>query len=375
MNRSRAAVALLLIATQLAACTRLAPSAPRRPQPAESLPEPSRSAQSAGPAVRTVSAAARATTAQLGVQIFWHGVNDPDALRANATRLLDYVVGLGANSVGITFPISVDGARPTRVYATPGVTPTPSDLRELVALARERGLRVQLRPLIDEANLKAAVAWRGSIEPRSVSGWFTSYTNLLVPFLEAAQESGADVFVIGSELDSLVRYESQWRAVVVRARTLFRGRLAYADNWGSWATGRPTVPGVEPGVDAYPKLGVDDSSSTAKITRAWTAWFGNRPADLTRTVVQEIGIAATSGAYHGPAAWPRGHETLRPDIQIRWFAGACAAARSLHLAGIYFWTLDAWADPANAAGYDVGSFIGRGDQAIKECFANGWPSR
>jgi hypothetical protein len=151
--------------------------------------------------------------------------------------------------------------------------------------------------------------------------------------------------------------------------------LAYAENWGAWATGRPGVPGVEPGVDAYPKLGLPDSATVAQITEAWTAWLRKRPEGLSDTVIQEIGIAGTPGAYRQPSAWPRDHQTVAPQVQIRWFAGACAAAKSLNLAGIYFWTLDAWADPADAAGYDVGSFIGRGDQAIKECFASGWPGR
>lgn len=392
MNRRLIAVAAILT-TQLAACGSLAPhipqSQPQVPQnPSQSQapdqaqsqshsPEsqPAPATASVPPGVRPVPSVAQRTPAQLGVQIFWHEVNEPAQIRANADRLLDYVAGLGANTVGITFPIYTDGAKPTRVYTKAGVTPTPSDLRTVIGLARARGLRVLIRPLIDEANLNKDGVWRGSIKPSDAGAWFTSYGKILMPFLTAAQEAQADSFVVGSELDSLVRYQDQWRMTVSAASSVFKGQLIYADNWGAWATGRPGVPGTETGLDAYPQLGLTDAASVAQITSAWEAWLRKRPAGLDRTTFQEIGIAAAPGAYQRPAGWPSEKQTVTPRIQINWFAGACAAAKSLHMAGIYFWTLDAWADPANAGGYNAGSFIGRGDQAIKECFASGWPGQ
>jgi hypothetical protein len=155
---------------------------------------------------------------------------------------------------------------------------------------------------------------------------------------------------------------------------VFTGQLSYADNWDEWATGRPLVAGAAPGLDAYPQLHLTDSATVAQIADAWAGWFRKRPADLTSTVVQEVGITATPGAYRQPAAWGVAGQTVAPQIQVKWFAGACAAVKSLHLTGIYFWNLDAWAEPAKAA-KDPGSFIGRGDTAIKECFAAGWPGQ
>jgi hypothetical protein len=369
-------IAVALLATQLAACGSLAPhlpaSAARTPVSAPQSQPVTATPSTVAPAS---PASVPATTAELGVQIYWHEVNGPEQVRANAVRLLDYIVGLGANSVGITFPIYTDGAKPTRVYTTAGVTPTPGDLRTVIGLARARGLRVLVRPLIAEVNLKGAGVWRGSIKPSNVDGWFTSYGKTLLPYLTAAQEARADGFVVGSELDSLVKYQDRWRTTVAEADRIFTGRLIYADNWGVWATGRPGVPGTESGLDAYPQLHLSDAATVAQIAAAWKKWLLKRPQGLERTTIQEIGIAAVTGAYKLPASWPGDGQTVTPQVQIRWFAGACAAAKSLHLAGIYFWTLDAWADPANAAGYDAGSFIGRGDQAIKECFASGWPGR
>ncbi len=379
MKRRAAACALVALAGLLSACSQLGPSIPSEQPAAPGAPAgaaASGSAASPSAAVRQVSAASKATKAQLGIQIYWHDVNDPYAVKGNADRLFDYVVGLGANSVGISFPIFTDGARPTKVYTKTGVTPTPASLRVVIGEARARGLRVMIRPIIDETNIKnSAGAWRGSIKPVSMTAWFASYRRTLTPFLTVAQAGHADTFVIGSELDSLVSQSTSWKTLQAAASSVFRGRLAYADNWGRWATGRPGVSGPELGVDAYPQLKLSDSATTAQIADAWTGWLQENPTNLTSTVIQEVGIAATAGAYKDPVAWGSTSDRLAPKIQSKWFAGACDAARTLHMSGIYFWNLDAWADPAKASSYTSTSFIGRGDSAIKDCFAKGWPGQ
>jgi len=105
--------------------------------------------------------------AQLGVQVYWHTSGSAEDVRTAADRVLNYIVGLGANSVGLTFPIYTDGVHPTRVYTVSGSTPDPASLGIVITEAAARGLRITLRPLIDEANIKDAQGdWRGTIQPR-----------------------------------------------------------------------------------------------------------------------------------------------------------------------------------------------------------------
>jgi hypothetical protein len=113
----------------------------------------------------------------------------------------------------------------------------------------------------------------------------------------------------------------------------------------------------------------------AQLTDAWNGWLHNRSSTtLAGTVLQEVGIAATTGAYAHPATWAEPGMKVIPSIQINWFAAACQAARDQHMAGIYYWDVDSNADPANpaTATIDAGTIIGRGDQSIKACFAAGW---
>jgi hypothetical protein len=110
-----------------------------------------------------------------------------------------------------------------------------------------------------------------------------------------------------------------------------------------------------------------------ELTAAWVSWLYSQPESaLRRTVLQEVGIAAVSGAYREPAQPAPSGATLDVAIQIKWFAAACAAAKQTRMAGIYFYDVNSTDRPASAVGYDAGSFIGRGDRVIETCFASGW---
>jgi hypothetical protein len=157
------------------------------------------------------------------------------------------------------------------------------------------------------------------------------------------------------------------------AAGIYHGELDYGDNWTSWQEGQSYAPAAHIGVDAYPDVNLPDSASVAQLTTAWENWLEHRSSStLQNTVLQEVGIAAASGSYHHPAAWAEAGHTPVSAIQINWFTAACDAAQSLGLPGIYFWDVDSYAEPSKGATSDTGAFIGRGDQAIKACFASGW---
>jgi hypothetical protein len=320
-----------------------------------------------------VPAAARQLSTDLGVDLYWHTVGSPAAVDASADRLLDYVVGLGANSVAIVFPFFTDGMHPTRVYGTPENTPTPAVLGRVIAAAKARGLRVMVRPLLDEANLVTSGGWRGNIDPPSVDAWFAGYRAFLAPYFEAAEAQHADQFVVGTELDAFIDSSAQWRQVVADGQAVFTGQISYASNWESWARAHVPSPISDVGVDAYPPVHLSDSATVDQLSAAWTSWLRNRSSQvLSRTVIQELGIPAQGGAYQKPNAWGSATAAIKPQIQANWFAAACQSARTLHMRGLYFWMLDSNADPSDASKYPSGSFIGRGDSAIRTCFSQTW---
>lgn len=375
-----------VLSLTLSACAMLAPYTPA----AKSAPlgdvgaSTSSSSSSAGtsaaattsatvPVVK-VSAAAQAETAQLGVQVYWHTTGNASDVRTAADKVLDYVVGLGANSVSLTFPFFTDGVHPTRVYGLASSTPDPTTLAIVIGEAQARGLRVMLRPVLDEANITDSKGdWRGTIQPTSVVSWFTSYRAFLQPYLELAQQQHVAYFVVGTELESLARQKTQWAALEAAAATIYSGEFDYSQSWESWDLGVASTQAGNVGVDAYPVLYEGDGASVSQLTSAWERWLRNRSSTvLRRTVIQEVGIAAVSGAYAAPARWSKAGDKIDVPIQAKWFTAACQSAKTLHLRGIYFWNVDSNADPAAASSASSASFIGRGDQSIKACFAANW---
>ncbi|MEY9906703.1 hypothetical protein ABIA35_002925 [Catenulispora sp. MAP12-49] len=328
--------------------------------------------QGSGSSAQSTVPATKAPAAQLGIDVYWHTPTDPAKARGAAAPILNYVVGLHANSIALAFPIFTDGARPTRVYTDPASTPDPATLGALVAAAKARGLRVTVRPLIDETDISVTPGqWRGSIVPADADAWFASYRSVLDPYLAAAQTVHADEFVLGAELNSLI-HAPQWQDVYTDAAARFHGELSYADNWDTWARGEapPAIPTI--GLDAYPPVDLPDTATVGELTTAWTAWLQHRSAaTLAATVIQEVGIPAQPGVFKTPYVWGVSGAPITPAIQQNWFAAACQSARSLGMPGLYYWSVDS-TDPLNGHSDSPGSFVGRGDSAIKECFADPW---
>lgn len=327
--------------------------------------------------MRVVSAQRRGLQATLGIQVFWNSAGNTSQMQADANRIFNYAVGLGANSVAIDFWFYTNGVEPTYVYGKSGTTPSPATIAMVVENAREHGLRVLVRPLLNEDNIKiVGTNWRGSIQPPSLNAWFASYYSFLKPYLMAAQQSKATGFNIGTELDSLAPYADHWTIFESAVAKLYSGEQIYAVNYGRWQLDPSYDPVPDPAVDAYPQLGLGDDATVGELTSAWVTWLHNQPESvLAKTVLQEIGIAAAAGSYAEPARPAPSGTPLDVAIQRNWFASACAAAKQTHLAGIYFYDVnstDQPTEPAVVANYPPGSFIDRSDSTIRTCFASGW---
>jgi hypothetical protein len=321
-----------------------------------------------------VSPARQALKSTLGVQVFWNPIGSLAEQETGADTIFNYVVGLGANTVGIDFFFATNGAKPTYVYGLTGTTPSTSIIAMTIAKARAHGLRVLIRPLMYEGNLGST--WRGGISPPNKPAWFTSYFQFLKPYLQTADAGGANAFDYDVELDSLSSDKADWTTLKTEAAQLFHGQLDATLNFSQWAKPLPWMPGPYPAVDAYPALNLKPTATVAQLTSAWTTWLHTRSATvLKNTAVQELGIGAVSGAYPNPWKVYAAGTTLDIPIQANWFAASCAAIKAAGMPGAYFFTVISTDQPGNPAAYDAygpGSFIGRGDQAIKRCFASGW---
>ncbi|WP_100486928.1 glycoside hydrolase family 113 [Sporolactobacillus pectinivorans] len=303
---------------------------------------------------------------QRGIQLYLHPAASQDGSsqeKQSISRNLNYVVSLGANAIGISFPIYTDGATPTHVYAGPD-TPNLQLIQFTVSEAKKRQLRVMLRPIIDEKNIVAenALAWRGSIAPINTHNWFQSYQSLIVHYAELSKQLTVDELVIGTELSSLQTRQKEWQQLGSAVRhTGYKGVLSYAENWNNWAS----MPFSALAIDAYPHIQLNDQATVPQLSQALSHWFAQWPLSVRKNLtIQEAGILAQSGMYAHP--WLNtGNGSIKESIQANWFAAMYDAAQTAHTEGIYYWMLDASHDPfRKSERQSAGSFVGREAGAV-----------
>jgi hypothetical protein len=314
---------------------------------------------------------------QLGVNVSWTGnsVDSGVVVAAKARRIVNYVLGLDANSVALTIPFYTYGITSDTLYPDKVMTPSPAHVALFLKAATESHLRVTVRLVLNENRLIAQnpIAWRGSIQPASMSAWFASYQRLLLPYARVAQSGGAASFVVGTELDSL-EGAPEWPALVSAIRSVYHGEVMYDENFTSFAAHDTNLPVSAFGVDAYPRFQLPDSASVAQLTSAWLVWLNSHSTSvLHRAVLSEVGITATSGAYQVPGDWvDTAHKPIIPQIQDTWYKAVCNAVTADKLGGVYWWEVSFDADPVHPAIFltDRLTFLDRPAQhEIKSCFA------
>src|SRR5260370_20036346 len=123
----------------------------------------------------------------------------------------------------------------------------------VLAAAKARGLRVMLRPEIDEMNIAATGngAWRGTIQPSNTATWFASYDQLLAGYARLAQKYAVNELVAGTELFLLQTYTPRWGQLKsVNQAACYEGIISYAPNWNNPSY----VPFSSLWLDAYPSI-------------------------------------------------------------------------------------------------------------------------
>jgi len=314
---------------------------------------------------------------QYGIQLYWHTWVPNEEIEPVADRLLNYIVGLGANSVSISFPIYTDGVSPTRVGSLKKQTPTPQQLGIVVAAAKARHLRVTLRPLVDQKVLKQAgeSEWRGTIRPENIAGWFKSYDDFVLQYVAVAKQYEVEEFVAGAELVALQSQTAEWQRLGrLISQSGYAGVVSYAMSWDDLAD----MPFEELGVDAYPNTDLPDTATVQQLTDSLTRWFEGLPGTIRpRLTAQEVGIPNEAGMYHKPWSWGTQADTcaikLNFDVQKNWFAAACSAVKVAKLRGIYYWMLDsnAYLAQDHPSSEPSGMFFGRpSEQSIRDCFSS-----
>ncbi|NUO46881.1 MAG: hypothetical protein HOV82_33205 [Streptomyces sp.] len=313
---------------------------------------------------------------QWGVQLYWEEekTKRSDAfIEKQAEKHAKYLIGLGANSVSISFPFYIE-SRTSNVLSEGAKTPSPARVERVLKVFKDAGFRTTLRPIMDEGSLKQANGWRGNIEPDSRSAWFASYKKLVTPYLKVADEAKTNTFVIGTELNSL-EGDVGWGALVSSAEKSFSGEVSYDANWDNYVRGRISMPVNHLGVDAYFPVKVADTASVGTLVKGWNDWLDRKATGtLPNILIAESGIGAMKGAYHAPGDF-YARRTVNEKVQANWYTAVCQVVQERQMQGVYWWSIHFDDDPNTAPDDKTASrldFAGRPltEKAIKTCFSS-----
>jgi hypothetical protein len=153
----------------------------------------------------------------------------------NANSLNDLVT-TGANAVSLTTAWNID-SQTSEVFADPLQTDSLATLGDTILQAESLGLSVMVRPLVDlfdpTVNGSLTGEWRDAYNPTDPAAFFASYKTMIVSEAQVAQQDGAQILCIGSELDQLTgpAYLSEWTDIISAVRAVYSGKLTYGANW------------------------------------------------------------------------------------------------------------------------------------------------
>lgn len=139
----------------------------------------------------------------------------------------------GAEWIALSFYTFQDTYASTEIKFDYGYTVTDRDIMFAVNKARELGLKICLKPVV---NSKDGL-WRARIGfPEDADSywtkWFASYENFLLHYAELAEELDCEMFCIGCEMVGTEARTNEWSQIIQRVREVYSGSIIYNANHG-----------------------------------------------------------------------------------------------------------------------------------------------
>jgi hypothetical protein len=173
-------------------------------------------------------------------------------------------------------------------------------VRRQIEMARKSGLKVAVKPHV----WIRGAGWTGDFLPTDREDrlrWEESYRDYVLTFARVAAEGGAELFVVGTELDRFARERpGYWRDLIRDVREVYPGKLTYAANWDAFHL-IPFWDAVDYiGVDAYFPLSSSPTPTVDELVAAWQPWV-DRVEEVSRrfprpVLFAEYGYRSIDGA-------------------------------------------------------------------------------
>jgi len=160
----------------------------------------------------------------------WTGIRGTWTTPA-ARASVKHMAALGPNWVVLAYAALQDNAQSTSIQWRDSPTVTDEEIVEAAGMARELGMRVCLKPIVNCAD----GTWRAHIgffdtdvpgEP-TWDEWFDAYDEFIVHHAALAESIGAELFSIGCEMVRADARADRWRGLVAKVRAVYSGPITY----------------------------------------------------------------------------------------------------------------------------------------------------
>ncbi|MBQ4802884.1 glycoside hydrolase [Aquimarina sp. MMG015] len=156
-----------------------------------------------------------------------------------------------------------------------------------IELLNQKGIKVMLKPQI--------WVWRGeftgNISMDSEEDWKTlesSYEGFIMLYAKLAQKLNVPILCIGTELHTFVQKRPEyWKQLIQKVRSVYEGRLTYAENWDQFANAPFWNQLDYIGVDAYFPVSESKTPSVEEMREGWQK-HKNKIIALQRTIEKPV---------------------------------------------------------------------------------------
>ncbi|NER10372.1 glycoside hydrolase family 113 [Muriicola jejuensis] len=144
--------------------------------------------------------------------------------------------------------------------------------KQYIELLHRNGIRVMVKPQI--------WIWRGvftgELQMDSEENWKQlekSYEDFILTYASLAEETGAEIFCIGTELERFVdQRPAFWTGLIRKIRERYKGKLTYAANWDEYGR-TPFWASLDYiGIDAYFPLSESKTPTVEELKEGWRPW-------------------------------------------------------------------------------------------------------
>ncbi|HPN69996.1 MAG TPA: hypothetical protein PLZ32_10770 [Saprospiraceae bacterium] len=159
-------------------------------------------------------------------------------------------------------------------------------IKSSIELAHRGGMHVMVKPQIYVRG-----AWTGDIDYKTDAEWQTwekDYSAYILAYANVAQEGGAELFCLGTELKTPIkRRPAYFQQLIKEVRKIYKGKITYAANWDDYQMPKFWQDLDYIGVNAYHPLTESPMPSKHELGKEWKSYMA-KMARFSRKMDRKI---------------------------------------------------------------------------------------